>query len=86
MSKTIKIAIATEGDKVSSHFGHCSGFEVLHVENGSITNRSFIKSPGHKPGFLPKFLAEKKYSHDHSRWYGGGQPKIYLSKMGLPLL
>jgi len=59
MSSTKNIAIAKEDNKVSNHFGHCSGFEVLHISNGSVTERSFIESPGHKPGFLPKFLTEK---------------------------
>ncbi|WP_430885728.1 NifB/NifX family molybdenum-iron cluster-binding protein [Fusibacter sp. JL216-2] len=55
-----KIAIAKDGDRVSSHFGHCSGFQVYHVLDNQVKAEQFIESPGHKPGFLPKFLAEKE--------------------------
>jgi len=54
-----KIAISKDGEVVSNHFGHCSGFEVYDISEGIVVQQSFIESPGHKPGFLPKFLAEK---------------------------
>ncbi|WP_129599719.1 NifB/NifX family molybdenum-iron cluster-binding protein [Anaerophilus nitritogenes] len=55
----MKIAIAKEGNFVSGHFGHCEGFEVFDVENKEIKESKFIENPGHRPGFLPVFLAEK---------------------------
>lgn len=55
----MKIAIAREGNFVSAHFGHCEGFEVFEVENKNIVSRTFIENPGHRPGFLPKYLSEK---------------------------
>ncbi len=55
----MKVAIAKEGNVVSGHFGHCEGFEVFDVENNSIVGRKFIENPGHRPGFLPRFVAEK---------------------------
>lgn len=55
-----KIAIAKEGNQVSGHFGHCSGFQVYHVLEGQVKEEEYIESPGHKPGFLPKFLAGKE--------------------------
>ncbi|QZY55731.1 NifB/NifX family molybdenum-iron cluster-binding protein [Crassaminicella profunda] len=54
----MKIAIAKDGNIVSQHFGHCEGFEVFEVNNGAIEGRSFLPNPGHRPGFLPKFIAE----------------------------
>ncbi len=54
----MKIAIASEGTTVSGHFGFCEGFTMYDVENVEITNKSFVKNPGHKPGFLPVFLKE----------------------------
>lgn len=54
----IKVAIAAEGDQVSSHFGHCRGFMVYEVENGNIGAASLLESPGHAPGVLPKLLAD----------------------------
>lgn len=55
----MKIGIAKEGNVVSAHFGHCEGFEAFDVKNSKVEGRNFIESPGHKPGFLPVFLAEK---------------------------
>lgn len=55
----MKIAVAVEGNTISGHFGHCEGFEIYQVENKEIKEQKFVENPGHKPGFLPKFLAEK---------------------------
>ncbi|WP_425446930.1 NifB/NifX family molybdenum-iron cluster-binding protein [Dethiothermospora halolimnae] len=55
----MKIALAKEGQLVSQHFGHCEGFEVINIEDNDIKGREFIPNPGHRPGFLPKFLSEK---------------------------
>lgn len=53
-----KIAIAREGEYVSAHFGHCEGFEILELKEEGIVNRDFVKNPGHRPGFLPRFLSD----------------------------
>ncbi|SHK40091.1 NifB/NifX family molybdenum-iron cluster-binding protein [Paramaledivibacter caminithermalis] len=55
----MKIAIARDGNYVSEHFGHCEGFEIAEVEDKNILKREFLPNPGHKPGFLPKYLSEK---------------------------
>lgn len=55
----MKIAIAKEGNNVSGHFGHCEGFQIYEVEDNNISGSTFIPNPGHRPGFLPVFLAEK---------------------------
>lgn len=55
----MKIAIATDNKKVSGHFGHCKGFTMYEVEGRKILNNEFIENPGHRPGFLPRFLKEK---------------------------
>ena len=56
----MKIAIASEGSIVSQHFGHCEGFTIYYVENGTATTKHFVPNPGHKPGYLPVFLREQK--------------------------
>lgn len=53
------IAVASDGRNVSEHFGYCRGF-VLYEENGEETG--FIENPGHRPGLLPRLLAEHKVS------------------------
>lgn len=55
----MRIAIAKEGGFVSQHFGHCEGFEVFSIDNNKIVGREYLVNPGHRPGFLPVYLAEK---------------------------
>lgn len=54
-----RIAVSKDGRYVSGHFGHCEGFEILEVADNKVSTREFLPNPGHKPGFLPKYLAEK---------------------------
>lgn len=53
----MRIAIATNNQKVSGHFGHCEGFTVYSIEDNKVQSEEFLKSPKHQPGVLPKFLA-----------------------------
>lgn len=55
----MKIAVASQGNMVSPHFGHCPEFSLYETENGSVVKKTIIPNPGHRPGFLPRFLAEK---------------------------
>ena len=55
----MRIAVAVEEKKVSGHFGHCEGFDLYEVQDGNIVQTTFLQNPGHKPGFLPKYLAEQ---------------------------
>lgn len=52
----MKIAVASEGNTVTRHFGHCENFNIYDTENKEITKMEEVANPGHKPGFLPKFL------------------------------
>jgi predicted Fe-Mo cluster-binding NifX family protein len=55
----MKIAISTDGDYVSAHFGRCPTFTLLVIEDGRLTKKETINNPGHEPGFIPQFLHEK---------------------------
>jgi len=55
----MKIAISTDGDFVSPHFGRCPHFTILDIENGELKNKELVPNPGHEPGFIPQFLHEK---------------------------
>lgn len=55
----MRIAVASEGRNVSAHFGHCEGFDVFTISDGAVKSREFIANPGHRPGFLPVYLAER---------------------------
>lgn len=72
-----KIAVASENDLVAEHFGHCAGFMIFDTENGQITKRELIANPGHKPGFLPKFLHELGVSTIISGGMGAGAVEIF---------
>jgi predicted Fe-Mo cluster-binding NifX family protein len=55
----ILLAVATDGTMVAQHFGHCPIYTLVRIQNGEEVARRAVKNPGHTPGFLPKFLAEK---------------------------
>lgn len=50
------IAIASQGEKISQHFGHCKGFTLYKQEGEQLLKEQFVPNPGHRPGFLPVFL------------------------------
>lgn len=54
----MRIAVASQGEQVSEHFGHCEAFALFDVENGTIVREQTVASPEHKPGALPAFFKE----------------------------
>lgn len=58
----MRIAISTEGDYVSAHFGRCPTFTIVDIDQGKTTNRETVDNPGHQPGFIPQFLHQKGVS------------------------
>lgn len=54
----MKIAVATDNNKVTQHFGHCENYNIYTVAENKIIQETTVLNPGHKPGFLPKFLAD----------------------------
>ncbi|MBP7120302.1 MAG: NifB/NifX family molybdenum-iron cluster-binding protein [Methanolinea sp.] len=59
----MKVAIASDGMKVSEHFGHCRTYNLYSIKNGVIYQREELESPGHQPGILPPFLASHQVTH-----------------------
>ena len=55
----MKVAISTDQGYVSAHFGRCSTYTIVVIQEGQILEREEIPNPGHQPGFLPQFLSEK---------------------------
>ena len=55
----MKIAISTVCNVVSTHFGRCPHFTIVDIVNGKVENKATIENPGHSPGFLPQFFADK---------------------------
>lgn len=54
----MKIAVASMGNVVAGHFGHCENFNIFDIEDNAIVKHESIANPGHKPGFLPNFLGD----------------------------
>jgi predicted Fe-Mo cluster-binding NifX family protein len=55
----MRVAISTDSNAVSVHFGRCPAFTIVDIENGAITKTDVVENPGHHPGFIPEFLHEK---------------------------
>ncbi|MCF7908585.1 MAG: NifB/NifX family molybdenum-iron cluster-binding protein [Candidatus Omnitrophica bacterium] len=55
----MKVAISTDGDLVSAHFGRCPSFTIVELEGDKLIRKQVVDNPGHHPGFLPQFLKEK---------------------------
>jgi predicted Fe-Mo cluster-binding NifX family protein len=55
----MKVAVSTDNGYVSAHFGRCPSYTIVDVKDGKITHREEIPNPGHQPGFLPQYLAER---------------------------
>ena len=53
------IAVASQNKMAADHFGHCETFEIFTTEDGQIVSEESVDNPGHKPGFLPRFLHER---------------------------
>lgn len=59
MLLVMRVAISTDGDFVSAHFGRCPSFTIIDIEDGKITSKQVVDNPGHQPGAIPEFLHEK---------------------------
>lgn len=55
----MRIAISTDGEYVSAHFGRCPSYTIVDIENNKLIKKESIENPGHEPGFIPKFLHER---------------------------
>ena len=55
----MKIAIATEGTNVSSHFGKCENFTIVEIEDSTVKSKSIFDTSCNQHGLLPGFLASQ---------------------------
>ena len=72
-----KIAVASNNKNVTGHFGHCDSFMLYDAENDKIVKEESVENPGHKPGFLPNFLADKGVNVIISGSMGQGAADIF---------
>jgi predicted Fe-Mo cluster-binding NifX family protein len=73
-----KFAIPVKDGVLDGHFGHCSHFALIDVENDQIVKEELVEAPPHEPGILPPFLAKLGVSDVLAG--GMGQRAIQLFK------
>lgn len=71
------VAVAAMGSTVAGHFGHCEQFIFFETDGSSILAEKTVANPGHKPGFLPNFLADNGAQAVISGGMGGGAVEIF---------
>lgn len=76
----MKIAVASEKNRVTEHFGHCENFNIFDVKDQKIVNSKSVPNPGHRPGFLPNFLNDLGVQVVISGGMGGGAVDIFNDK------
>lgn len=76
----IKIAVASENEMVTEHFGYCANFNIFEAEDNQITKEESVPNPGHSRGFLPNFLNDMGVNVVISGGMGGGAIDIFNSK------
>ena len=81
----MKIAVAAMGKNVAGHFGHCENFIFFDTADGGITGVNSVPNPGHRPGFLPNFLADNGAGVVIAGSVGGGAVDIF-GKRGVKVI
>jgi len=74
------IAVASENEMITEHFGYCKNFNIFEIVDGQISKMESVSNPGHKPGFLPAYLSEKGVNVIISGGMGGGAVDIFNEK------
>ncbi len=81
----MRIAISTDKDTVSMHFGRCPSFTIIDIKDGKIVNKKLIDNPGHQPGIIPQFL----HQHGVQCIICGGmgnRAKTFFDEFGIQVL
>ncbi|MCD8150457.1 MAG: NifB/NifX family molybdenum-iron cluster-binding protein [Clostridiales bacterium] len=73
----MKIAVSCYGNQIWAHFGHCENFMIYETEGRNILSEQSVPNPGHRPGFLPNFLADMGVKVIISGGMGGGAVDIF---------
>ncbi len=56
----MRLAVATQEGEVAEHFGRCGQYTLADIDGDEVVQCRVIESPGHRPGYLPRFLAERE--------------------------
>ena len=82
----MKIAISTDAGIVSAHFGRCPTFTIAEIKEGKILKVEEISNPGHHPGFLPNFLAERGVNYIICGGMGNRAQMLFAEKEVNPII
>lgn len=81
----MKLAIATENGKVSSHFGRCENFTLCEIDNGKVINKRLISTEGNQHAGLPQYLQGLGVNEVISGGAGSGAMQN-LSQRGIKII
>ena len=59
----MRIAMASDGNFVSEHFGRCPFYTIVDIEEGKVIKKEVIENPGHQLGLIPQFLHERNVEY-----------------------
>ena len=76
----MKIAVASNGTEIWPHFGHCVNFNIYEAQNGEILTQESLQNPGHRPGFLPNYLADRDVNVVNAGEMGESAAKIFSQR------
>lgn len=54
-----RFAIPVNNGLLTQHFGHCSHFVFIDIENSKIISDKTVEAPEHQPGLLPPWIVER---------------------------
>lgn len=81
----MNLAIVTEGDQVSQHFGRSEGFLLVGIENGQVISRESVKAGEHDCGALPLMFRERRVELVIAGGMGMGAMQ-HLQHTGIPVI
>ncbi|RPJ69971.1 MAG: dinitrogenase iron-molybdenum cofactor [Alphaproteobacteria bacterium] len=55
----MKIAIPTDNEYASPHFGRSPQFTIIEIKDNKVFGKELIDNPGHEPGLIPEFLSKR---------------------------
>ena len=55
----MRVAISTDGEFVSAHFGRCPHFTLIDIEGDKVIKKEVVPNPGHAPGAIPQYLHQQ---------------------------
>ncbi|MFX0026385.1 MAG: NifB/NifX family molybdenum-iron cluster-binding protein [Candidatus Hermodarchaeota archaeon] len=81
----MKIAISTDSNQVSAHFGRAPTFTFITIENDKLVKREEFPNPGHIVGSIPEFV--NKYGAEYMIAGGmGHRARNFFEQYGINVI